>query len=269
VPHVEVNGVVLRYRIDGLASGPWLTMSNSLLTDLSMWQPQVAALRDRYSVLRYDQRGHGGSELGDQPLSFELLAGDLAALLAVLGVRRTHVMGSSMGGTTGLVLAAVRADLVASLVVAGSRPCATDASAAGWRTRMARARDEGVAALAEETIQRWFTPASCAADPAWLRDVRAVMTSSSTAAYLAVADLLARYDVREYLGRVTRPVLFVAGSHDPGAVESLRGSAAEVAGAGFRAVAPAGHLPSVERPAEFTGLLTTFLDRVDGGGGGG
>jgi 3-oxoadipate enol-lactonase len=255
-----VNGITFRYQIQGERTRPWLTLSNSLLTDLHMWDPQARALTPQFRILRYDQRGHGGTELGSAALTFELLADDLAGLMAAAGVTRSHVVGASMGGTTGAVLAARRPDLVASLVIAGSRPAATAASGAGWRHRIMEAEAQGLDALIADAIRRWFTQETATTQPAWLLDLRSHMSRTSSAAYVSVARLLAAYDIRNYLGQIRCPALFVAGSADPGAEDSLRASTAAVQNAQFRAVESAGHLPSLERAAEFTRLLNTFLE---------
>jgi 3-oxoadipate enol-lactonase len=266
VPYLPVNGVTLHYEIDSQSGGPWVTLSNSLLTDLSMWDPQVAALRPRFRILRYDQRGHGSSELGGASLTFELLSDDLATLLQALRINRSHIVGSSMGGTTGVVLAATRPELVSSVLVAGSRPSSTPESSDGWLDRIARtAGAEGMRLIVEETIQRWFTAATGVGAAAWFRQMRAVMDATPAASYVAVARLLADYDVRGYYSQVQCPLLFVGGAHDPGAAEILQATAARIQGSTFYAVPGAGHVPSAENAAYFTQALTAFLDRTDSG----
>src|SRR5690349_8690555 len=105
-----VNGIAVNYRVDGVTDGPWVTFSNSLLTDLSIWDDQVAALADRYRILRYDHRGHGDTEATSGRYSFDLLADDAVGLLNALSIERTHFVGISMGGTTGALIAGKHPD---------------------------------------------------------------------------------------------------------------------------------------------------------------
>ena len=102
---IEANGIRINYRIDGPEGGPWVTMSNSLATSHRMWDAQMAAFTGQYRVLRYDKRGHGETDVPPGPYSFELLADDVLALLDALHIARTHFVGLSMGGMTGMTMA--------------------------------------------------------------------------------------------------------------------------------------------------------------------
>src|ERR1700693_5922398 len=102
---INANGININTQVDGPESAPWLVLSNSLMTNLSMWDDQVAALRQSFRILRYDQRGHGGTEADEGSYSFDLLVADIIALLDMLGIKRAHFCGLSMGGMTALFLA--------------------------------------------------------------------------------------------------------------------------------------------------------------------
>ena len=102
---IEANGIGINYRIDGPERAPWLVLSNSLMTNLAMWDDQVAALKSSFRILRYDQRGHGGTEVTEGKYSFDILVADVIALLDALGIERAHFAGISMGGMTALFLA--------------------------------------------------------------------------------------------------------------------------------------------------------------------
>src|ERR1700719_981653 len=102
---ISANGINFNTRIDGPEGAPWLILSNSLMTNLSMWDEQVTALKDRYRILRYDQRGHGGTDAPAGPYNFDLLAADVIALMDALAIKRAHFAGISMGGMTALLLA--------------------------------------------------------------------------------------------------------------------------------------------------------------------
>ncbi len=119
----SANGIEINYVIEG--DGPVVTMSHSLACNLSMWDEQVRALRERYRVLRFDTRGHGQTSAPPGPYSLDQLADDLHGLLSGLGIERTHFVGLSMGGMIGQVFALKRPTMVESLVLCDttSRHC--------------------------------------------------------------------------------------------------------------------------------------------------
>ena len=102
---IKANGITFNYEVEGPQGAPWVMFSNSLATDLSMWDEQAAALKKSFRVLRYDQRGHGGTEATDGRYSFDLLVADVVGLMDALSIKRAHFVGISMGGMTGLALA--------------------------------------------------------------------------------------------------------------------------------------------------------------------
>ena len=118
---VTVNGARIHYTLDGPESAPVVTMSNSLAANLSMWAPQLPALGDDYRVLRYDTRGHGGSEPVQGPYSLEMLAQDVVGIWDALGIQRSHFVGLSLGGMIGQVLGRTAGDRLISCVTTTAR----------------------------------------------------------------------------------------------------------------------------------------------------
>src|SRR5262249_34975991 len=102
---IKANGITINYEVDGPAGAPWLILSNSLATNLSMWDAQARELKGAYRVLRYDQRGHGATEATGGRYRFALLMADALALMDALGIGKAHFAGLSMGGATALGLA--------------------------------------------------------------------------------------------------------------------------------------------------------------------
>ncbi|MGH9090261.1 MAG: alpha/beta fold hydrolase [Acidimicrobiales bacterium] len=250
----------LHYRVEGSTTGEWVTFSHSLFADLSIWDPQVEALSHRYRILRYDQRGHGATALGanSHPLTFGILADDVIALLDRLEIDRTHFVGSSIGGTTGVVLAARAAGRIGRLVVAGSRPWAPPEARAAWEQRIATVRSQGLTALVDPTVARWFSPTTVRDRPPGLRRLRAVMNTTSPAGYIRVAEMLCAYDVRTEAESLTCPVHYIGGSLDPGwreAVEQFTSGHSRR----LTVIEGVGHLPNVEDPGGFSGVLLDSL----------
>ena len=152
---LRVNGIDLHARIDGPDGAPWLVLSNSLGAALEMWEPQVAAFSREFRVLRYDTRGHGGSAVPTGPYTIDQLGSDVVGLLDTLGIARAHFCGLSMGGATGMWLAVHAAARIDRLVLCNTTPWLGPPEA--MDARIATIRREGMAALVEGIIQRWFT----------------------------------------------------------------------------------------------------------------
>lgn len=261
-----VNGVRLRYECVGAEGAPWVVLSGSLLTDMRMWDDVVARLASDFRILRYEQRGHGRSDLGREPLSFELLADDCASLMAHAGVASATIIGASMGGTTGLMVAARHPALVERVVVAGSRPSSAPEALTYWSGQIDTVKASGVEAIALGTLQRWFTQSTLAAETPALCAAREMMQDTPASTYLAVAELLRSYDVRSWLAAVACPVLLVSGESDLGARSSLDSTGALLADCRTTLIPGAGHLPPVEQPDRFLNAVVDFLHesgRVD------
>src|SRR5713101_8471304 len=111
------NGISVNYTLEGPANAPVVTMSHSLATDLSMWDPTVPVLTGKFRVLRYETRGHGKTEAPKGAYTLDQLADDALALLKSLGIQRTHWVGLSMGGMIGQTLALKAPEVFASLVL--------------------------------------------------------------------------------------------------------------------------------------------------------
>src|SRR5262249_30560557 len=149
---IKANGIEINYQVDGPERAPWLILSNSLATNLSTWDEQAHAFGRAFRVLRYDQRGHGGSEAPTGRYRFDVLVADALALMDALGIKQAHFAGLSMGGATALGLAEKHPDRVDKGVVCDS-PCqSTPASAQQGGGRIARAQKSGIEAPVEPTV---------------------------------------------------------------------------------------------------------------------
>ncbi|RYC30274.1 alpha/beta fold hydrolase [Lichenibacterium minor] len=264
-PHdttVMVSGIALRCRVQGPEGAPWIAFSNSLMTDLSLWECQAASLSERYRVLRYDQRGHGGSAVPDADCRFACLVDDLEALFDHFGIARAAVCGVSMGGVTALGFAARYPQRVAGVAVCDCQGGSSAAGGGAWNERIAVARAGGMAALVEPTIRRWFTPASVAAGGADIDAVRRMIGATPLDGFVRGARALQDYDFRDRPAALRCPALFLAGAEDGALPDALRAMAGAAPDAVFTAVPDAGHLPNVERPAAFDAALAALLARA-------
>lgn len=259
----RTRGLAFRYRIDTPADrpdAPWLVFSNSLMTDLTLWDDQVAGFGDRFRILRYDQRGHGGTSVPDADCSFALLAGDLLALLDEAGIERTVLMGVSMGAATALALAAGHPERVSRLVLSDGNAATPAGGATAWDERLAIAASGGMAALVEATLGRWFHPGSVAAGHPALARVAAMIRTTPPQGFVRCVRALQSYDFTSALPTIACPTLLIAGEADGAMPKTMAVMAAAIPGARFATVERAGHLPNIEQPDAVNRLLAGFID---------
>ena len=257
----RVNGININFEIDGPDNAPWLILSNSLLTNLSMWDDQVATLARSFRILRYDQRGHGGTEATAGDYSFDLLVADIIALIDMLGIGRAHFCGLSMGGMTALFLAQRHPQRFDRIIACDCGPNSTEASAQQWKERIEVASRDGMQALVEPTIARWFPPDFVATKAPVLDKVRGMIRSTPLAGFRGCAMALSSYDLRGGLGGIDRRTLLIVGTKDA-TLAGIRQIKEAVRGSALVELEGAGHISNVEQPAAFTGAVVDFLSQA-------
>ncbi len=254
---VDVDGGRLRYRLDGAANAPVLVLSNSLGTNLSMWEPQMGELTRAFRVLRYDTRGHGESSVTPGPYSIERLGRDVVALLDRLAIDRAHFCGLSLGGMTGMWLAIHAPTRVTRLALCNTAARMPPADL--WNTRIEQVRAGGMEAIVEATLARWFTPAFFAQSPVIAASIRAMLLACPANGYSACCAAIRDMDQREAITGISALTLVIAGSHDPSTPPADgRFIAERIAGARYVEL-PAAHLSNIEAAPEFTAALLNFL----------
>lgn len=259
MPYAAVNGTELHYRIDGDRHGnaPWIVLSNSLGSDLSMWTPQVAALSKHFRVLRYDTRGHGHSEAPKGPYTIEQLSGDVLGLMDTLKIARANFCGVSMGGLTGVALAARHANRLERVVL--SNTAARIGSPEIWVPRAARARTEGMLALADVVLPRWFTAGFIEREPVVMAMIRDVFVHTDKEGYASNCDAIDAADLRPEAPGIKVPALVISGTHDLAATpEQGRALAAAIPGARYVEL-DAAHISNIEQMDAFTKTVLDFL----------
>lgn len=257
---IEANGITFHTEIDGREGAPWLTFSHSLGTNLTMWDDQIAVLADDYRIFRYDTRGHGESDVPAGPYDLDLLVGDVVALWDAVGIERSHFIGLSMGGMTGQGLALANPARVASLVACDCRGEADAQYLAIWQAMIPKVEAEGIAAVAETTLERWFGEAWIAANPEPLDRVRQMILSTDDAGYLGCAQALQGLDFLRHLGGLAVPALFLGGANDVGApVATMDAMHEAVPGSRRAIIEDAGHIANIENIDGFNAAVTAFL----------
>ncbi len=260
---IRANGIEMHYVMDGPERAPVVTLSHSLATTLAMWEPQARTLARRYRVLRYDSRGHGGTEAPAGPYSLDLLAEDARALLAALGITRTHWVGLSMGGMIGQTLALASPALFATLALCDTSSRVPPEARPTWDERIATAESKGMEPLVEPTIARWFTAPFIAAHPEVVDPVRAMIRATSPRGYAGCCHALKVLDLTDRLGAIRLPTVVIVGEDDPGTpVTAARTIHEHIAGSELVIIKSAAHLSNLEQPDAFTQALTGFLGRA-------
>ncbi|MBP0617306.1 3-oxoadipate enol-lactonase [Jiella mangrovi] len=266
MPFDRINGIVLHHRVDGPEGAPALVLINSLGTDYRIWDAVVPHLADRYRVIRYDKRGHGLSEVPPAPYRMDDHSADLLALLDHHGVERAFVVGLSIGGQIALGLAARNDRRLAGLVMMDTAHKIGDE--AGWNGRIAAIEKDGIAAIAEQILTRWFTPAFRSPDNAAFTGYSSMLVNTPAEGYLGSCAALRDADHTETARNLKVPTLCMVGDQDGSTPPDLVRSCADlIDGARFEIVAGAGHLPCIERPEVTARLVGAFADEVFAAGG--
>jgi 3-oxoadipate enol-lactonase len=260
MPVVRLADGELNYQLEGPAGAPVLVLSNSLGTDLHMWDAQMPAFTEHFRVLRYDTRGHGHSLVSEGFYSIEQNGRDVLALLDALDVAKAHFCGLSMGGLIGQWLAINAGERLDKLVLCNT--AAKIASPEVWNPRIDSVLRDGQAAmqaLRDASIARWFTAEFAIAEPAQVESVVAMLAQTSPQGYAANCAAVRDADYREQLGAIRAPTLIVAGSADPvTTVADGRFMAERISGARLLAL-HAAHLSNVEAGEAFTRPVLDFL----------
>ena len=247
----------LHYRIDGKPNASWLMLCNSLGTNLHMWQPQLDALTQHFRVLRYDARGHGSSSLGVAPFSIADLAADAIALLDHLGIAKTHFCGLSLGGMTGMWLGTHYGARLNRLVLSNTSPYMGPAS--NWDARIKIVIEEGMTAVTDAVIARWFTPRFRETSADKVAIVRQMLLDTPAAAYAGCCAAIRDMDQRAGIAAIVNPALVIAGSRDP-STPPADGKAIAGAIAGSRYIEyEAAHLSNWEQTAQYSKDIIEFL----------
>jgi len=250
------------HRLDGPADGPSITLSHALGATRHLWDDVAPALAGQYRLLRYDTRGHGGSEVPPGPYTLAQMAEDVVELLDALGMARTHFVGMSMGGLVAMQLALSHPSRVQSLVLCDTTACYGESRRGMWEERIQIAETAGMTEeLIERTMEIWFTEAYRSAEKARVDRVRDMLRRTDPRGYVAAIRAIGFVDLTERLAGIRCPTLVVVGADDPGTPPSMAQVLVErIPGARLRILPAARHAAVIERAAEFTRLVSDFVD---------
>lgn len=256
MPELQLDDVTLHYEESGDPAGAPVVFANSLGTNLHLWDAILPHLPQGLRIIRYDKRGHGESSVPPAPYAMGALVRDVEQLLDHLNVRDAVFVGLSIGGLIGQGLAVKRLDQVRALVL--SNTAAKIGTQEMWQDRIDAVREGGIEALADAVMERWFSRDFLASDqlPYW----RDMLVSQPAEGYIGCSAAISGTDFYTPTSGLRLPVMGIAGSEDGATPPDLVRETVElVPGSSFHLMRRAGHLPCVEKPEEYAGLLTDFL----------
>ena len=252
----KVNGTELYYEVTGKEGAPWLVLSHSLACTVRMWDPQVAAFKDRYRILNYDMRGHGQSAAPQGPYTLDMLADDVLGLMKELKIERATYMGLSIGGMIGQTLALRQTKHFDKMVLADTSHAQPPEAIKQWEERIKVAQTQGMKPLVPSTMERWFTPSFRESPPA--RKIAELIANTPVAGYVGCGQAIMKLNTTARLKEIKLPVLAIAGEADPSA-PGTRHIGENVPGARLVMIPQAAHISNVEQAATFNQALRDFL----------
>lgn len=251
------DGCRIAYRFDGPRDGPVLMLSNSLGTGMAMWAPQIDMWTQPFRVLRYDQRGHGASDAPEGSYSLDRLGRDVIELLDALAIETVDFCGLSLGGMIGQWLGIREPRRIRRLIVANSSSFMGPPSA--WDARIALVREQGMAPLAQASVERWFSARFAATNPEAIAPIVTMLQATDPHGYAGCCAAIRDMDMRRTVALIEAPTLVIAGTQDP-ATPPPHGEALARAVAGAKLVMlETAHLGNVEQPGAFGTAVLDFL----------
>ncbi len=245
----------LHYQDDGPRGAPVLVLAHGLGMDMRIWDAVLPRLPQALRVIRFDLRGHGGSDCPPPPYRMGALVRDAEMLLDDLEIRGCVFLGLAMGGMVAQGLAVKRLDLVRGLIL--SNTCARAGQPSAWHARAAAVQAGGMAAVADEVLDRWFAPGRDTAP--W----REMLLAQDPQGYAGGCAAIAGTDFYTPTSGLRLPVLGLAGSEDRAIPPDLvRETVALIPGAHTALIRRAGHIPCIDQPDAFATHVNDFLTQI-------
>ncbi len=257
MPDIKADGCTIHVEVEGAEQAPVLMLSNSLGTNLHMWDQQVAPFTQHFRLVRYDRRGHGKSDVPKGPYSMERLGRDALAILDALGIARTHWCGLSMGGMVGQWLGAHAPDRIDRLILSNTACFYPDKTF--WAGRIKTVRENGLAAIVDANMERWFTRAFRESASREMVAMREMFLATKIDGYVACIEAIRDMDHRPLLPQIKAPTLVIAGRHD--LATPLAGNefiCEQIPGARL-VVLEAAHIANMELPKLYADTVLEFL----------
>ncbi|KZE28443.1 3-oxoadipate enol-lactonase [Chelatococcus daeguensis] len=254
---IDIAGEPFNVRMDGPKDAPVLMLSNSLSSNMSMWDAQVRAWQSHFCILRYDSRGHGASVAPDRPYSIAELGRDAVAILDHFGIAKAHWCGVSKGGMVGMWLMTHAPERLGRVVLANTS--AHMGPPELWNGRIRTARRAGMAALADATVERWFTTGFRERAPQTIAAMHEMIVTTPAHGYAGCCAAIRDMDQRWEIRAAKNPLLVVVGAHDPATPLAAGRQIHEAIAGSSLVILEAAHISNVEAEAAFNQVAGDFL----------
>ena len=251
------DGCALNVEVEGPANAPVLMMSNSLGTNLHMWDDQAPAFSKQFRLVRYDRRGHGKSEAPQGPYTMDRLGRDVLSIADALGVKRFNWCGLSMGGMVGQWLGANAPDRLEKLIVSNTHYYYGDKQP--WHDRIKFAQDKGLAALAPMQMERWFTKGFREKNPQAIARISEMFVATPLGGFVGCCEAVRDMDFRQSTPTITVPTMVIVGSQDPATPPAAGEDIHKMIKGSTLVAIDAAHLSNVEQPKAYTDAVLNFL----------
>jgi 3-oxoadipate enol-lactonase len=257
MPTVQSNGCPIYYEVEGDANKPTLMLCNSLGTTLHMWDGQMGDALKHFRVVRYDRRGHGKSGAPAGAYTMDMLGRDALAVLDAAKIEKTNWCGLSMGGMVGMWLGAKAPQRVSRLIL--SNTAAYMENKQIWNDRIALVKEKGLGAIADGTMERWFTRDFREREPKKVAPVREMFVATSVDGYVGCGQAVRDMDHREIIKTIHAPTMVIAGKQDAGTtVEMAEAIRKSIPGASMT-LFDAAHIANIECQHDYTEAMIGFL----------
>jgi 3-oxoadipate enol-lactonase len=261
MPFVNINNNNCYYEFDDFGQKEVIVFSNSLGTNLTMWEQQVDILSHHFNVLRYDTRGHGqseGSKLANESYEIGTLGQDVLALMDHLKLSKVHFCGLSMGGLIGQWLGINAPDRFEKIIIANT--AAKIGNADGWNQRIEYIAENGLGSITAATAERWFTESFRNKHPEAVANVLENFVKTNLSGYAACCAAVRDADFRTELHLLEVPTLVISGSKDPvTTVDDAKFLVKRIPVASHVSLSAA-HLSNLEKGEEFAKLILHFSE---------
>jgi 3-oxoadipate enol-lactonase len=260
---IKANSTQMNYELSGKKGAPIVILSHSLASSLLMWNPQMNVLKTHFQVLRYDIRGHGASDAPSGAYTLELLGEDAIKLLDALGIDQVHFVGLSMGGMIGQCLALNYSHRLKSLALCDTASIVPVEAQPIWQERIDKAREKGMAALLDETMERWFTLPFLTQNSKMLALIRKQFLATSVSGYIGCAEAIRKLNYLDRLSEIKIPTLIMVGEDDPGTpVSASEAMHKRISNSKLVILPSSRHLSNVEQTEAFNSALLNFLKNL-------
>jgi 3-oxoadipate enol-lactonase len=257
MPMIDADGCPIYVEVSGRDDAPALILSNSLGTNLHMWDEQTPEWSKHFRVVRYDRRGHGKSGVPQGPYSMERFGRDVLAVADALDIETFNWCGLSMGGMVGQWLGANAPDRVEKLILSNTNYNYADKTP--WNDRIKFVQDKGLAELVEPNMERWFTKGFRENSPQTVARIREIFLKTDPVGYIACCEAIRDMDFTASNPSIAAPTLVIVGSQDPATPPAAgEAIAKQIKGAKLAAL-DAAHIANMEQPKIYTETVLNFL----------